>query len=111
MLSLIERELQPAATCGLWGFLFVFAVYTLLKKLLHGWLAERKNSRSGKASLSVLCLFGKVLTTKAAPAWPPPRGTRDECWSKGEQTEIKEKKKCHQDVIGGKAEGATVARK
>lgn len=33
------------------------------------------------------------MTTKAAPARPPPRGTGDECSSVRERTEIKEKKK------------------
>lgn len=86
------KVLQRAATRGLWGFC-LFAVYHLFnKKILHGWLAERKNSRSGKALLSVSCLFGNVMTTKAAPARPPPRGTGEECSSVQERTEIKEKK-------------------
>lgn len=103
--------MPPLAASGVFVYL-LYIFFFFFFKFLHGWLAERKNSRSGKASLSVPCLFGNVMTTKAAPAQPPPRGTGDECSSVRERTEIKErKKKCHQDVIGGKAQEATVARK
>lgn len=41
---------------------------------MHGWQNENK-SRGRKAPLSVLYLFENVMTTKAAPAQLPPRGT------------------------------------
>lgn len=59
---------------------------------MDGWQNE-KHGRSGKAPLSVLSLFGNVMTTKAAPARPPPCGAGAKCSSVQERTDIKGEKK------------------